>query len=331
MLRFLHSIEHLNDFQLEKKVQQKIQKLERKSKKYCPFDDGIGYMVSYNPDVDELNLETLNLDASFVLNCIYGQFVRPDTKMIYCLQWDLNSGVGVNNGNYYYMDDQDYLYEFCNFIKDKEIEDEYELFEYIRDFLRDYFGYLKKIGREEMNQLIMRSDGFYYDPIQEHSIHDFKGKGNAMCSEYAIMAHNLLKLFDFESYLVIGNVILDGETPMPHAYNLIKFKEQDTGKVIHAVMDFANPVAVYDIDFHKIGEVPFMGFFDSLDQDFINQFVDGEVHLDFDEYRYIILNDTVLKLGLENRKRDYYIDSFLCANSDVNCSKIYTKEKKPML
>lgn len=327
MLRFLHSIEGLNDYQLRKKVVQKIQTVERKSRKFCPTDTEIGFNVGYNQE-HELNCSD---SGSFVLNCIYGQFVRPDTKIIYGLSWDLEKGTGVNDGNYYYMDDQEYLYDFCRFVQDKEIMDEYEFFGYVRDFLKDYFGYIKKVGREQMHRMILKNDVDCFDPVQDHSVKDFKGKGNAMCSEYASMAHNILKLFDLESYLVVGTVILNGANPSAHAYNLITFQETATGEIRHAVIDFINGVDVFDVDFTKIGEEPFIGFFDELDQPFINQFVNGEKHLQFDEYRFMLINDTVFRLGIAERSRDYYIDDFIYANAGVNCCKTYTKEKNPML
>ena len=327
MLRFLHSIEGLNEYQLRKKVSQKIQTLERKSQKFCPKDTEIGYKVGYN---QEYGLDCGD-NGSFVLNCIYGQFARPDTKIIYGLSWDLDKGKGVNDGNFYYMDDQEYLYDFCQFVQDKEIMDEYEFFGYVRDFLKDYFGYIKKVGREQMHQMILKNEDDFFDPIQKHSVRDFKGKGNAMCSEYASMAHNILKLFDFESYLIVGTLILNDNDPEAHAYNLVTFKECDTGEIRHALIDFINGVDVFDVDFTKIGEEPFIGFFDELDQNFVDQLVHEEKHLQFDEYRFMLIKDTVFKLGIAERSRDYYIDDYLYANAGVNYCKTHMKEKKPMV
>ena len=46
------------------------------------------------------------------------------------------------------------------------------------------------------------------------------------------------------------------------------------------------PVASYDIQYNKIGKVPFMAFMDELNSDFLDRFVQGDVHLCFEEYRY---------------------------------------------
>ncbi|MBR3210999.1 MAG: hypothetical protein IKF71_03565 [Bacilli bacterium] len=329
MLRFLHTIENLNDSQLQKVVRHKIDVLERKSKKNCPYDVELGYEVGHQPL--SFDLEEIDEDDSFTINCVFGQFARKDTKMIYGLAWNTENEIGFNNGYYYYMDEQDYLYDFCKYVKDKEIGDEYEFFEYVRDFLSDYFGHFKKCDRDKMHHLFIKNNGLFLDPVRKHSIKDFKGKGNAMCSEYAIMAHNILKLFDFETFLMIGNLLLEGKESVPHAYNLITFREQKTKKKRHALLDFINDVDVYDIQYNKIGKVPFMAFIDELNSDFLDRFVQGDVHLCFEEYRYLIVGDTVLRLGLEDQKRDYFMDNYIYAKPDVNYSKIYTKKNGPML
>ena len=330
-MRFLHEIEHLNETQLRKKIEQKIQKLERNNKKNNPTTKSIGYQVGYNPEVNDVSWDGEDILIHFYIRCFYNQFVSKDMKMVYGITWNTQNGKGANNGSYYYMDDQEYLYDFCKWIQDKEIQDEYELFGYIRDFLRNYFGVIKMVEREDMHHLLVDQEGNYFEPLREHSIKDFKGKGNALCSEYAIMAHNILKLFDFESYLVIGNVIMSDKKPESHAYNMITFKESYSDEWKHAVIDFINGVNMYDLDFRKIGDEPFIGYIDRLDQDFVTRFVQGDERLQFSEYGYGVMGETLLKFNFQDKTREYYVDKVIHANASVNHSKTYTYKRNPMI
>ena len=330
-MRFLHEIEKLNEEQLRKIIARKIEKLERKSKKNNPTAKSIGYQVGEQPETNEVHWEGDDLLIKFYIRCFYNQFIPKDMKIVYGMAWNTENGKGNNHGSFYYMDNQEYLYDFCKWIQDKEIQDEYELFGYIRDFLKKYFGKIRTIDRDQMHKLLIGLDGNCFEPTKGHSIGDFKGKGNALCSEYAVMAQNILRLFDYESYLVIGNVIMSDKQPESHAYNLLTFKESATGEWKHAVVDFINGVNMYDINFKKIEEEPFMGFIDSLDQDFVNRLVQGDERLRFEEYGFSKMGDTLLKLTFGNKTRVYYIDKLIRAEESVNCSKTYTYKRNPMI
>ncbi len=182
-----------------------------------------------------------------------------------------------------------------------------------------------------MFSLLVDSNGNYIKPHQEHSIRDFKGKGNAMCTEYAVMAQNILRMFDFESYYIVGNLSFNDDKSESHAFNIVSFVDQDTGEYKDAVIDFINGIKIYDMDFNVIGDEPFIGFIDNLDQDFADRFFGGEEHLTFEEYSYCILGDSFFKLVNEDKSREYSVDNMVYANEDVNNNKIYTLKKSPML
>ncbi len=86
------------------------------------------------------------ISLQFMVRCFYNQFLPKNMKVVYGLRWDSLSGKASNRGNYYYMNDQEYLYDFCKFIKDKEIVDEYgysilgdTLLKFSYDRTREYF------------------------------------------------------------------------------------------------------------------------------------------------------------------------------------------------
>ena len=321
-MKFLEEIIGLDDEQLRKKVFSKIKRLERKSKQDNPNCKALGYQIGYASELHNIQSDGEYINIELMMRCFYNNFIPKDTKMVYGLTYNC-AGQAGNRGCYYYVDDQEYLYDFCQYIQDKEVETEYELFGYIRDFLKGYFGTIKKVDREEMYSMIIDVNERVFPPIREHSIKDFKGKGNALCSEYAVMAQNLLRLFGFESYLVIGHESISGKNAESHAFNMINFTEQETKTKEHILIDFMNPVNVWDLEYHKIGEEPFVGHLDQLDEDFVNRFVNEEEHLVFEDYAYYIMGETIVKLGFE-RTRDYYIDKYIYPDGTVKKSKTYT-------
>ena len=331
-MRFLHEIENAKtDEELRKLVEKKIAKLERKSKKHNPTAESIGYQVTHMPKVYEVKWNGDEPTVAFLVRAFYNQFVHKDLKMIYGLSWNPTTGRATNEGCYYYVDNDDYLYDFCRFIKDKEIVDEYEFFGYVRDFLRAYFGFIKMKERDGMYHPLVDKYGEYFEPVLKHSITDFKGQGSALCSEYAVLAQNILRMFDFESYLIVGNVNLNNDTKGDaHAYNLLTFKESDTGELKHAVIDFINSVKVFNYNFEIIGDEPFIGYLDSLDQQFVDKLIKGDLHLHFEEYGYCIIGDTLARITYKDRNRDYFVDKVIRPD-DVKKSKINTLIKKPML
>ena len=321
-MHFYEEIQNLTEEELKTKVKKRIQSLEKKAKKNNPGYNVLGYHVDYNPEYHELitgedDSRSIELD----LRCFYNNYIWKGTKMVYGMFYNTEGKAG-NQGSYYYIDDDSYIYDFCKFIQDKDIINEYELFDYMLEFLRDYFGHIKQIDRNEMFQMIFKDETSYYPAIHEHSIKDFKGKGNAMCSEFAVMAQNLLRFFGFESYLVIGNEGVTGHRPESHAFNLITFKEEESGERVNAVIDFSNYVSVFDINFHKIGESPFIGHLDILDEELVKRLVNGEEHLVFEDYSYFIVNETLAKLGYD-RQRDYYISNHIEPDIDVQKRKNY--------
>ena len=204
-MNFYEQIVNLNEKNLRKKIKRKIDKLERKTRKNNPDYNVLGYHVPANKEKYDTYEGEEGTNFDLEMRCFYNGYICKNSKVVYGLVYDLNGNAG-NYGSYYYVDDDEYIYDFCKYIQDKEIEDIFELLEYMLDFLKDYFGRIKLIDRNNMFQLLYKNEDELYDPIQEHSITHFKNKGNAMCTEYSVMAQNLMRVFDIESYLMIGTL-----------------------------------------------------------------------------------------------------------------------------
>ena len=316
---FLEQIQTLEGEELESIIQKRIDELEEISKKDNDDIDTIGYHLEYNPTEyyieDTSDGKYFNVDV----RCFYSGYIPKNTRMVYGMAYDNNRLVS-NDGRYYYLDDDSYILEFCKYIKDKEIINEYELFEYILDFLRDYFGFIKTIEREEMLKMIYKADRLYFDPADEHKISWFKKKGNAMCSEYAILAGNILNVFGIDSYLVIGREKTGDEKGDSHAFNLISFKEKESNQEVNALIDFANFTTVLDFDFKKIGETPYIIELEELTEDFVKELVQNEKHITFEDYSYMIIGNSMIKIGYE-KDRDYFIPNEITPDTTLKKKK----------
>lgn len=302
---FLEEIRDLNNEELKKLVEEKIKVLEEASYEDNPELDTIGYEIDYNPTdflIELLNGEdTIGIDS----NCFYVGYARRGLRVVYGLSYG-HENIVSNDGNYYYLDDDSYVLEFCKYIQDKEVNNEYELFNYIIKFIYNYFRRIKDIDRYEMFKMIKQSKKNYYDPIKEHKFSEFKGKGNAMCSEIAVVAGNILNVFGMDTHIVIGHVKIDGEEESAHAYNMISYTETETGEEIDAIIDFSHHTEVCDINYKNIMYVPFIGEIEKLDTELVKKIVNENEILSFEDYFYMLLGNTVIKLGCQ-RNRNYYI------------------------
>ena len=314
-MEILKKIEKLSDLKLNKYVEDRIDYLEEESLKYNPNIDTIGFKLDYNPtDYHLLDKEDIK-SFEIKVRCFYSGYIPKGIRIVYGMEYH-DGMIASNNGNYYYVDDDNYIKDFCKFIKDKEVVDEFELFDYILEFIRNYFGNIRKLPeRDSMNRLILEKDNYFYKPVNEHSFSSFEKKGNAMCTEYSLMAQNIMSFFDIESYYVIGKEEDKINGVENHAFNLINFNKKDTNEERNYLIDFTTPVKVYNENFEELGKSPFMGKLERLDQEFVNDLLTNDTHMSFKSYAYYILGNTLLKIS-GDIKREYYIDSKLI-NKDL--------------
>ncbi len=303
---FLEEIKKLSDDELEKVIDEKIKVLEKESLELNPDSNIIGYHLNYNPDDYRImNFDDEELTFGFDVSCFTSGYIRKGCRMVYGFCYD-DLGIVSNNGSYYDIDTEDYVYDFCKYIKDKDISSEYELFDYILDYIKNYIGHIKNIDRDEMFKMIWRGYRTYYPPENEHAFSWFRGQGNGMCTEYSLMAQNILELFDIDSSLIIGKVNTDDEDEEFHAFNIISFVDKETNEEIELLIDFANCVEVYDLNFNNIGYSPYIMDLTDLSDEEIDDFIYNGKHLTCDDFDYLVFGDSFVQISYD-RERDYYI------------------------
>ena len=299
-----------SDEELIELVKASINKLEVISK-FRNRTDLFGFKVSFNPEDYHILDKNTEMYVNVGLRCVYDGYIPRGTKVCYGLS---SNGIGMikNNGMYYIIDDDSYIYDFCRYIKDKNIMYEEDLFEYILHFAKKYFGTINNRNREDMFQMILKNEKVYHDPIKEHKLSDFKGKGNAMCSEYSIMANNILNIFGIESCALIGQIKRENEDSEGHAFNIIRFYSRD-GEKISALIDFASSVTVFDMDYNVLGDSPFVIYLDNA-EDAIDGIINDDQAITSEEYDYMVVGSSMVQL-FKKSTREY-----------TGCSKLIMKK-----
>ena len=302
-MNFYEELKNMTDEEIEKHLSYEIYSLENRSKLNNPDNDLLGYDVPYNPiDYGLLDKEEKD-ELCFQFKCFYGGYVPKGMKLVYGVSSDRN-GMLANDGMYYIIDSDSYIYEFCKYVRDMEVNSEGDLFECILWFLKKYFGFFKERERDEMFQMILKNDKLFYDPINEHKLSDFKHKGNAMCTEYAIMANNILSVFGFDSYVMMGQA-KDNDGMEGHAFNFVSYTNEKYER-INVLIDFSKGVNIYDMKFNKIGTSPYILELDELNNEFIDDFIYNERHLVAKDYCVMIMGNDLVELSLTGT-REYFV------------------------
>lgn len=303
---FYNELINLSDDKVESFVSDKIELLESEKRKKEERVT-LGYHLDYNPMFHPFLTEDKNINLNFDVGCYYKGYISKGSKMVYGVVLSLDNRYAHNGGGYYYIDGDSYIYDFCRYVRDYEICNEYELFDCILNFLNDYYGHISDIGRDDMFKMIMVNNGRCFEPVNEHKLSDFKGRGNAFCSEYSVMAQNILCVFDIDSYLFIGKLKNDDEVEN-HAFNVVNFIEKNSDKEISAIVDFADYVNIYDFNFEKVGISPYVAKIDKFDDELLDGLLHRDFHLLYNDYDCMILGDNTLMIGYDST-RDYYIDN----------------------
>lgn len=306
---FYNELVNKTDEEVTEITRKRINELEEEYEKNSddPDENIIGYKLDYNPEYKAITVNGNQEELSFVSRCFYHGYISKKTKVVYGLKYNYEGEI-CNKGAFYYLEDDSYIYEFCEYIKDKEVEDEYDLMHYILEFMLGYFKKIEMIDREEMHSLIYKDNKTYFPPIRRHLLTDFKDKGNALCSEYAVMAQNLMSMFKISSSIVIGAEKIDNNGLEQHAFNLIELTDPTTGEKKTFLADFQNYIITYDIDYEPIDIMPFLGRIDELSNEFLESFLHEKKELTFEDYGYLVVGDSAFRIGYD-RNRTYLVDN----------------------
>ena len=218
-------------------------------------------------------------------------------KIIYSYVLDSN-GYTVNNGCYYYITDHEYIYEFAKYIQQERIIDEIDFLTHVFKFINYYFFSFKtrNISREQMHQPPLNKYGRYIRPTMTHRFLDFKEANNAECSEFSVMAQNILSIFGFKMLFFNGSVnSIYGNGG--HAFNLALINK------VPCIIDFYIPSKVYKIDGKLSTYSPFLGVINGYSTTSLRRHLLNKIPYYFPDYSYLKINDSYIMISNgENRK-----------------------------
>lgn len=324
-MNIYNEIKNLNDEELKEYVDKLVEELVEENGDIGDYNF-IGADISYNPKESYLD------DLDFVCESEYrfingwSGLIPKGIKVNYGVALDLFSMTFINNGLYYYYDDDSYIYEFFKYIRACDVDDEFDIIENIFRFIRaNYFATLKLNDREKIHSMISKNERKYFDRIKEHSITDFYKDKCFMCSEVSLFVQNLLSTFDIESYYVMDKT---------HCYNICAIENKDGDKDYY-VLDCSMFVDVYDIDNNKVSELPYMELIENANEDMLEQIFDGEKELELDNYYILCLNGRFFRCCYTDEKRKYATAGKIIKDNDtkgiINSEKDEKKLEKKLI
>lgn len=200
----------------------------------------------------EINRKELDFDpnvkerVSFSVP-FWSGYIPLNTKIVYGISCGKGFTFDSNCGYYYYVDDDSYVYDFIKLIKEWEVEDTFDILTLINGFSRHLFEkYVNPQSRMQMHKLLLKEDYVFYEPIKEHSIKDFYHNGSAQCTEYALIANNLLNVLEIPTYYCLDK---------SHAFNVffIENEEDYDGYLL----DYSDAIFVYNEKNEYVERYPF--------------------------------------------------------------------------
>ncbi len=270
---FYNTIKNLDDEQIKELISLKIDKLTYQS--YVFPNRFIGIDCDINPKRNFYG------EVESKSQSVWQGFIPKDVRIIYSFLPN-EEGYTVNNGCYYYIDDDTYLYEFAKYIKRKEIKSEFEFLTHVYNFIENYFYGLipHDYTREQMHHPLLGADGKCIEPTSGHHFLDFKAANNAMCSEYSAMAQNILSIFDYTMIYFCGavksNVGCGG-----HVFNFGLVNSNP------CIMDFTIPVEVFSLNNEPSYYSPFLGPVKDYSNETFKKHFFNQIPYDFNDYHYV--------------------------------------------
>lgn len=275
------------------------EELEELAKVYIKFytEEAGKYNIDCNTIGTDVGINPRNYtneEYDYGLN-IWCGYIPKNTRIVYAV-YGYSNYRSSNGGQYYYLDDESYILDFFKYIKDKDIDDNYDFILCVNKFLKQYLVRdINKVDREEMFKLICKNEEDYYEPIKEHSILDFKNNGAAECSEYSAITENIFSIFGFDIYYMMDRT---------HAYNLLI----EEGKV--SILDYANWVCCFDINYKYLGRLPYYVEIPEFDDELFDNIKNFKERIKLPDYYFLVMNDDLIEVR-NGEERDYGIDGMI--------------------
>ena len=133
-----------------------------------------------------------------------------------------------------------------NKIKDVDLNDIEELFHIIFEVVNDYFGGIDNIANRMNNYVDI---DFIESEDDIGKVSSLKGKGEAMCTERAMLTQNLLKHLNINSYYKCSSIKINNNYDI-HSYNVVNINNK------YYIVDTSLPTIRNEMISSLIGEVP---------------------------------------------------------------------------
>ena len=252
-------------------------------------------------DINPLNYHIDELDFVGEKYCdavnVWNGYIPKGMKIVYGRFYEETLKVSTNRGCYYYVDDDSYIYEFYKYIKNEDINDEYDIIVAAFEFTEKYFNKgFEPLDRESIHKMIYKDNVRLFRPVKEHGFSDFKGNGSAMCTERALMAENLLSVMGLEVIYMFD---------LGHSYNIYVYHKGEETEIY--VLDFSNWVECYNEKFKLVGKTPYMGIIENCNNEMINRVVNEGERLELQDYILYRINGSIYEIPLK-QKRSYGTD-----------------------
>ena len=201
--------------------------------------------------LDELN-ETYS-GVEIDTNSIMTGFISKTSKVKFSdFHFDMNMGLG----SIYGMKEDNYFYEFFDFLINHNLTTKQDAITFISSFLKQYFNELgkKDNDRELLFDDIWHQLGAMYEDKERFNkckeawldIGIFKNKSAAECTEHACITQNLLTFCDINCCYISGH-IKSNISDDAHAFNIFKMGED------FYLLDSTNPYCLFDKNNNYIG------------------------------------------------------------------------------
>lgn len=239
------------------------------------------------------NISTLGFISGNAIT-VFNGFIPFNTRIKYS-----NFGIGD-----YSMKTTDFYFGFAKLLRKNKIQNKGQFISLIEPFINSYFGInrsSKDIREQVLNDIAFKTtttDEEYFIKLENNEIGSLKGTGAAMCTERSAIAQNLLSLFGFESYYVMGCISNNGKEEA-HCFNIAKAKDS------YVLLDYSVPVPLIS-DNKVIGYVPFQG---KIDNNELEQVIRNGQIKEFQNYQYIKEQDKYKKVSTDTI-RSYAVGSF---------------------
>ena len=246
-------------------------------------------LLELNDTCPEIKIDT---------NSIMTGFISKNSKVQFSdWHFDLNMGLG----SIYGMKEDNYFYEFFDFLNDHKITSKQDVITYISSFLKLYFDEQgkKENDREQLfsniwNQLDKMSDDVErFNKCRDSwlDIGVFKNRSAAECSEHAVITQNLLTFCDIDCCYISGHMKTNTSNE-DHAYNIFKLNDK------YYLLDSTNPLCLFDSNDNYIG---CKSYFFEISKEQLDNFIQDNGKIIFPKCNFMkTTNGKTIKVNLSN-------------------------------